>query len=255
MHVWPVGGIDGRVATVTDIHRGIVVFAHWEQRDVHGRIIHIVSTAALSSRQTPLWQPTDLCFSLLSSELPFQSHRQKLNPSVLNSTLSSAYRDWSSHQVCLGYFNAPTFTKKSVCICVHWNKRKRSRTPTTNGFPPWELIKRDGASWIWSRECWVTSAEVSPEAPCSATVCVKSVAWWYDKDGTFRQHLHSLPLAFVGIHGSTLSLKEMPGRRSQAPFPQVSLLRSARLLLFAEPWLLLQTVGSCPLQITAKWLE
>jgi len=131
------------------------------------------------------------------------------------------YRDWRPRQVCVGYFNVPRLRKEvCVCICIHWNKPKHSRAQTTNEFPLWELINRmtragfdqDNAGW--------KAAEVSPAASCSATVCMKSAAWWYDKDGTFRQHLHSLPLAFVAIRGSTLLLEETPCRHSRAPRPK-----------------------------------
>lgn len=164
MHVWLVGGVGGRVATVTDIHQSVGVCTRWEQRDVLRRIVHIVSTTALSHAvfKHPCGGPLIFVFLfLLSSELPFQCHRQKLNPFPFNSTPYSAYWDRRPRQVCVGYFNAPHLRKKSfsicVCICVHWNKREHSRAQTTNEFPLWELINRDDKSRIWSRQCWVTS--------------------------------------------------------------------------------------------------
>lgn len=62
MHVWPVGGIGGLVATVTDIHHSIGVHTRWEQLDVLRRIVRIVSTTALSHAE----RPTDLCISVSS---------------------------------------------------------------------------------------------------------------------------------------------------------------------------------------------
>lgn len=83
------GGVGGRVAAVTNIHQSVGMRTRWEQRDVLRRIVHIVSTAAMSHAvfKQPCGGPLIFVFHfLLCSELLFQCHGQILNPYPLNST-------------------------------------------------------------------------------------------------------------------------------------------------------------------------